>query len=208
MTDWTWIWIVLAALVIIAAVAVCVILTKRLNHDITSESDLAGRRGEELATQTIVRVLGEGDRLFTNVPVEFEGKVTELDNVVVNANGVFIIEVKNYSGKLKGSVNDFEWTKIKRTHGGKTYVKTVKNPIRQVKRQIFILSHFLRENGLNVWISGYVLLIGGNAPVQSDMILPDAAAIDSVIHRHTAKSPELRTTRLVAHLLEGNELPK
>ncbi|MBR5409976.1 MAG: NERD domain-containing protein [Clostridia bacterium] len=204
-----WILIAAAAVLVVAAVIILgVVFTKRLNSDRPSESDIAGRRGEELAMNAIVRVLREGDRLFTNVPVEYEGKVTELDNVIVNENGVFIIEVKNYSGRLEGSVNDFEWKKFHRSKGGKTYMKIVKNPIRQVKRQIFLLSHYFKSQGLNVWISGYVLLLEDNAPVKSDMILSNADAIDRAIHRKTPKAPDLRTTRLVSHLLSGREIPK
>lgn len=56
--------------------------------------------------------------------------------MVINRYGVFIIEVKNYKGELVGNGDDYEWKKYKTTGAGNTYEKTVKNPIRQVKRQI------------------------------------------------------------------------
>ena len=51
----------------------------------------AGRRGERIATEVIKGVLREGDYLFTNISVSYDGKRTELDDVVVNKYGVFII---------------------------------------------------------------------------------------------------------------------
>ena len=201
--------ILIAAAVLSAVIALGGILTKRLNRDAAKESDVAGRRGEEIATGVIVKILREGDRLLTNVPVTYEGKTTELDNVVVNRNGVFIIEVKNYSGRLEGSENDFNWTKYHRSKGGRVYVKIVKNPLRQVKRQVFILGHFLRENDLPVWVNGYVLLLEDNAPVNSRMLLRSPDEIDRAIHRDGAKGGlDLRSTRLVVHLLENGSLPK
>ena len=61
--------------------------------------------------------------------------------------------------------------------------KKVKNPINQVKRQIYILSKLLKNNGLRAWIEGYVILIHNNSPVDSKYIIPfKRAEIDQVIH--------------------------
>lgn len=96
----------------------------------TPEYKRAGIRGEEAAARAIESVLREDDRLFTNVKIEHDGKPTELDNIVVNRFGVFIIEVKNYTGHIVGGEDDYEWQKFKTTNAGNTYEKTVKNPIR------------------------------------------------------------------------------
>ena len=98
----------------------------------------AGRRGEHIATEIIKGVLREGDYLFTNISVSYDGKRTELDNVVVNKYGVFIFEVKNYKGQLYGNEDDYNWEKYKDDGYGNTFVKEVKNPVKQVKRQIYI----------------------------------------------------------------------
>ena len=143
---------------------------------------LAGRCGEEIASNVIRKVLRDGDCLFTNVEISYEDKRTELDNVVVNKYGVFIIEVKNYNGRLVGSEDDYEWQKYHTTDAGNTYVKTVKNPIKQVKRQIHILARFLDYYGEKVWVSGYAILLQGNSPVDSEYILSSLGDIDKAIH--------------------------
>ena len=140
----------------------------------------AGLQGEHIATDIIKGVLREGDYLFTNVSVSCDGKRTELDNVVVNKYGVFIFEVKNYKGRLYGDEDDFNWKKYKDDGYGNTFVKEVKNPIKQVKRQIYILAKYL--DCFHVWVEGYVILIHGNSPVQSKYLLENIEGIDSAIH--------------------------
>ena len=53
----------------------------------TPEYKRVGIRGEEAATRSIESILHEGDRLFTNVSIEYDGKPAELDNVIVNKYG-------------------------------------------------------------------------------------------------------------------------
>ncbi|MBQ6755522.1 MAG: NERD domain-containing protein [Oscillospiraceae bacterium] len=151
----------------------------------TPEWKRAGNRGERYARRVIKGVLRPGDRAFHNVKISFDGKRTELDNVIVNKNGVFVIEVKSYKGRLVGGEDDFEWRKLKTTGAGNTYEKEVRNPIRQVRRQVYILSHFLRESGAGAWVAGYVMLVGGRSPVKSGYILGSARDVDRAIHRRS-----------------------
>ena len=148
----------------------------------TPEYKRVGIRGEEATARAIKSVLREGDRLFTNVKIEYDSKPAELDNVVVNKYGIFIIEVKNYTGRIVGDENDYEWQKFKTTVAGNTYEKSVKNPIKQVKRQIYILAHYLEYYGSRVWVKGYAILLHGNSPVVSSYLLNSIADIDRAIH--------------------------
>lgn len=147
-----------------------------------SEEKRAGRYGEQIAKRVIEGVLNEKDSLLTNVSVSFNGKETEIDNVIVNNRGVFIIEVKNYNGVLTGSEDEFRWTKDKLTPAGNYYRTTVKNPIKQVKRQVYILSGFLKDQGIKVWIEGFAFLVNGNSPVKSKLILKSQQDINDAIH--------------------------
>lgn len=105
-----------------------------------------------------------------------------MDCVIINKYGVFIIEVKNYVGFITGNEDDYEWQKFKITDSGNVYESSVKNPIKQVKRQVYLLSGYLRSCGINVWIKGYALLINGNSPVNSNYILSTIDDIDKAIH--------------------------
>ena len=75
----------------------------------------------------------ERDTLLTNVKVSVEAKQTELDNVIINPEGISIIEVKNYYGTLTGDEGSCDWIQTKNSFGGNFYQKSIKNPIKQVK---------------------------------------------------------------------------
>lgn len=163
----------------------------------------AGLAGERRARELIRSVRREGDLLFANVEIEYEGKPAELDFAVVNRCGVFIIEVKNYVGFLEGEEDGYEWIKYKTTPAGKTYSGTVKNPIRQVKRQIYLLSGFLKERGARVWVEGYALLLQTNSPVESGRLLNGTPEIDRAIHTEGRRPLDRDAIASVAAILRA-----
>ena len=167
----------------------------------TPEYKRVGIRGEETAARAIKSILREDDRLLTNIKVECEGKRSELDSVVVNKYGVFIIEVKNYYGQIVGNEDDYEWLKYKTTDAGNTYTKTVKNPVKQVKRQVYILARFLENCGERVWVRGYAILLNGNSPVESEYILTSLSGIDRAIHTPDRKMLDEGTVDRITRLL-------
>lgn len=169
---------------IIAAIFL-VVAAYWLATNIEDPIERAGRRGEEVAEDIISNVLRDDDILLSNVELSYEGKRTEADIIVINQNGVFIIEVKNYVGELVGDIDDSEWKKYKTTPGEDVYVKKVRNPIKQVKRQIYIVSSILKVRRIKVWVEGYVMLMENNSPVDDKMILRNVREIDSAIHGAT-----------------------
>lgn len=179
----------------------CVLLSKNKSPIFESEAKRAGRAGERFATQKIQEILKDDDILFTNVNVSFDGKDAELDNVIINKHGVFIIEVKNYKGNLYGNEDDYEWVQEKVSHGGYLYDNTHRNPIGQVKREIYILANYLKQNGIKVWVEGYVYFVRGNSPVESDYIVNGLRDIHNVIHFGTDNNLSKRTVSRLADLL-------
>lgn len=174
--------LIIIGLLLASVITLGALLKKSANTGLERPERAAGRRGEEEAASVIRSVLRRGDCLFTNVEFVVDNRPAELDCVVVNQYGVFIIEVKNYVGVLLGSADDYRWEKYKITDAGNVYEKEVKNPIRQVKRQVYLLSKYLKSRRLRVWVRGYALLLHGNSPVSSKYILSGAREIDSVLH--------------------------
>ena len=177
-------------IILIIVIIIAFILVKILNEDSSNQSWIfesparrAGRKGEQYATEVIQSVLREDDHLLTNVEISYKDRPAELDNVIVNQYGVFIIEVKNYNGTLEGEEDDYEWTKYHTTDAGNTYSKTVKNPIKQVKRQVYLLAKYLETySSTRVWIEGYAFLLKGNSPIESKYVLETFQDIDSAVH--------------------------
>ena len=150
----------------------------------------AGKLGEAYAQSVIRSLLRLDDILLCNLLIEYDDMQAELDNLVINENGIFIIEVKRYSGVLVGAEDDLEWLKIHVSQGGNEYHKYVRNPIRQVKRQTYILSSILKSFGVYEYVKPYVFFVNENSPIRSDYVLNNVTAIDKALHnryfdRHT-----------------------
>lgn len=134
----------------------------------------------------------------------YDGKNAELDNVIVNKYGVFIIEVKYYKGRLYGAEDDYEWQKYKDDGYGNTFEKNVKNPIKQVKRQTYILAKYLEYYGPRVWVEGYAFLVNGNSPVNSSFMLESLDDIDKAIHTFGKNRLSAQTVESIKRLLSNN----
>ena len=143
---------------------------------------IAGKEGELQAKKLLNHYLNENDLLLNNVNISIHGRNTELDYVVINNNGVFIFEVKNFSGKLVGNEDDQYWNKYKISRGNKEYIKEIRNPIKQLKREIYLLKEYLKYYGVDLWIEGYVLFVNMNSPVESEYTVNDKSEIDDILH--------------------------
>ena len=164
---------------------VVIILFIFLLLSLSSDEDqkrIAGKEGELQAKKILNHYLNENDLLLNNVNISIHGRNTELDYVVINNNGIFIFEVKNFSGKLVGNEDDQYWNKYKISRGNKEYIKEIRNPIKQLKREIYLLKEYLKYYGVDLWIEGYVLFVNMNSPVESEYTVNDKSEIDDILH--------------------------
>lgn len=159
-----------------------------------------GARGEEAIERLIASTLTSNDRYFANIEVFADGKRAEVDNIIVNSYGVFIIEAKSYKGRLVGTADDYVWQKYHTTDAGNVYQKTVKNPIPQVKRQIYILHKFLEANGLHVWVRGYVVFLYNNSPIKHKNILAGERSIRTALHTFEKRTLSPREIERISEL--------
>ena len=86
-----------------------------------------------------------------------EGKTSQIDHVVINPRGVFVIETKNYSGRIYGSENQLEWTQV--LSYGRVKHKLY-NPIKQNRTHIFHISQILSDHTSVPLISAIVFVQG------------------------------------------------
>lgn len=144
----------------------------------------AGEEGEYLAASAIKSILFKDDWHTCNFEFSVDGREAECDILVVNTNGIFIFEVKNFSGSLFGYETDDTWEKVKESDGGNLYSKEIKNPIKQVRRQRWLLKKLLGSYGIyNFRIDGYVLLVNANPHDESEYILTDLSEVERTIHK-------------------------
>ncbi len=135
---------------------VTIIVLSTLRSDVIE----AGAHGEDVALSTLSR-LPDSYYLINQVKVpnqEAKTGSTEVDLIAIGPNGVFVIEVKNNNGRVVGSEEDKEWIVHKVGRRGGQYTSQMGNPVRQLKKQIWVLKNYLNQNGLNPWLTGMVLL--------------------------------------------------
>lgn len=141
----------------------------------------AGLYGEELVSYTLNSLPAEYTS-YNNIPLEKDGKQTEIDTLVVSKYGIFLGEVKNYKGRIVGNKNDITWTQIKKSSAGETYENTIKNPVKQAKFQTYLLSSILKENGLNCYIHPYVVFINvEDITTDSELVLKSENEFHNII---------------------------
>lgn len=167
--------------IIFFVIILFIFLLLSLSND-EDQKRIAGKEGELQAKKILNHYLNENDLLLNNLNISIHGRNTELDYVVINNNSVFIFEVKNFSGKLVGNEDDQYWNKYKISRGNKEYIKEIRNPIKQLKREIYLLKEYLKYYGVDLWIEGYVLFVNMNSPVESEYTVNDKSEIDDILH--------------------------
>jgi hypothetical protein len=83
------------------------------------------------------------------------GKTCQIDHVLINKNGVFVIETKNYSGRIYGKENQLEWTQTFKSGRKRKFY----NPIRQNKTHVYHISELI---GYKYPIISVVVMVKGN----------------------------------------------
>ena len=81
--------VALIALIILAIIVLPLLSIIRNKREIIA----SGKQGEE-STAYLLNSLPDGYKLIRNAVISYEGKESEIDNIVVGATGVFVIETK------------------------------------------------------------------------------------------------------------------
>ena len=128
---------------------------------------LSGAAGEDTALG-VLSELPDTFTLYNQVDIPNSQSKTgfnEADLIVVGPNAVFVIEVKHNNGQIIGSENDREWTINKVGRRGTAYSKTMRNPIAQVKKLVWLLAEDMKKRKYRAWIQGIVLFSNNDAEV-------------------------------------------
>ena len=72
--------------------------------------------------------------VINNLTLEHDGKSSQIDHIVINPRGIFVLETKNYSGQIYGNENQQEWTQV--LSYGKVKNKLY-NPLKQNATHIY-----------------------------------------------------------------------
>lgn len=110
--------------------------------------DEIGERGENQVAQILSY---DADSIIFNDILLFDNKTkksSQIDHIVIRPNGVFVIETKNYAGRIYGNDNQREWTQV--LAYGETKNRFY-NPIKQNATHIYFLAKTLKQH--NIYVS-------------------------------------------------------
>ena len=145
----------------------------------------AGRAGEKQAGK-LLKGLPKGYEKRHHVYVVWNGQKSELDYLVVGPTGVFVIEVKNMSGVIRGTEEDAKWTQNKVLKNGKPFSHAFYSPVKQVRTHAVRLSKKLNhvlEYDQKIWVHGLVLFVHPESKMELEHVqTPVFTEIHPLIH--------------------------
>lgn len=127
------------------------------SYDIIKENRIlkVGLKGEK-NTLKLIEGLDETYHVFTSLIIEHENRQSELDILAVGEKGVFVVEVKNYNGKITGEEEERFWTQLKYGSQGGEYNNELYNPTKQVRTHVYKIANILKDEGIHLWVQGMV----------------------------------------------------
>lgn len=161
-------------LIIIPAI-LFIILIVYLKHPSTR-----GKHGENKVRRVIGETVENEQYVINDFILVNDGKSSQIDHIVINPHGIFVIETKNYSGEIYGSENQREWTQV--LAYGKVKNKLY-NPLKQnathiynVKKivgrlPVYSLVVFVQNNTHNIDAKGVIPLSALRTALQSGEII-------------------------------------
>lgn len=110
----------------------------------------------EFLINIVLKRINKG-RLVSNLMCVTDGKSHQIDHVYIHPNGIFVIETKNYHGRIYGKANQDQWTQVLAYGRVKNHFYS---PIRQNNGHIYALNQILKPLG-DYRLKGIVVFLGG-----------------------------------------------
>ena len=121
----------------------------------------SGLEGEEKAVQ-VLSVLSDDYTIINNVKLTVNGCTSEIDNLIIGPNGIFVVEVKNHSGIISGDISNHDW-KHEKNNGMGYSIKELYNPVMQVVTHGKRVEEFLESTGVKeISVKTIVCFINSN----------------------------------------------
>ena len=117
----------------------------------------AGAKGENQVGKYLKKHLPRQYHILSNCQIDDRDCQDEIDLVIVGETGIFVVEVKNHNGLIRGSEAETTWRQEKIGRGGKHYQNKMKNPIRQTNRHAHSIAQYLRKADVHQWVEGILV---------------------------------------------------
>jgi len=145
-----------------------------------------GIKGEKDIYKDLCRGL-KSAIVLRNVHLLVDRKELEIDILVIDKEGVCIVEVKNYKGQLHGHLTDDYWIQKKRLKNGNMETKKVKNALYQLDRQKRLLASYLRQKKISCMIDGCVYIQVEKSDIQAISLIYEKEKLHQYILQRQGK---------------------
>ena len=119
----------------------------------------AGLTGQE-SVENVLSLLSDEWNLINNFKMPH--KKCDIDHLLIGPKGIFLLETKNYHGKIECDGDYWNYTKTGRNGG--IYKGHINNPSKQLKRNVWELRKYLEKKMIDVekgkfpyWIQGILV---------------------------------------------------
>lgn len=143
----------------------------------------AGLRGESEVAKMLTEGLDNTYYVYNDLSIRSGFHRAQIDHMVVSPKGIFLLETKNWRGRLSGDEADRKWTQ-------QAYPdrppRTLSSPILQNQRHIAVLSRFLRSGGVpEIPIISVIVFTGRNTSLdiknQKTLLLWPRETVDHIL---------------------------
>lgn len=159
------------------------------------ENDPDGVYGEAATFKTLTSICNDDGRKFVlmkNLYSPSHGGTTEIDALLLHQSGIYVLETKNISGEITGTLEEERWHQ--RLNARTTH--TFHNPIQQNAGHIRALRHFLKENfsksDLNV----------DELPVFSAIVFSDRCVLKGIPTSPKVSGSSLDVNWIILHIFQ------
>ena len=121
-----------------------------------------GVQGEQIS-ESLLRELPAEYEVLSGVCLDVKGKRCEIDHLVIS----------------------------KKSKKGNVYRKIIRNPLYQLRREIYILSRFLHDHDCHCHIDGFVYMLQAECLVENEAIISDADTLLKKV-QHSGRAHTLR----------------
>ena len=104
-----------------------------------------GLEGERGVTDSLAAGLDDRYLVLNDVFIQFGRQRTQIDHVVAGPNGLFVIETKNWAGRITGDEQQSRWFLHAEGQGEQDFF----NPVLQSRRQVKFIARRLQEAGMD-----------------------------------------------------------
>lgn len=152
------------AIAVIVVIIVIILNVRSERRNINAE--IRGKYGEYRVANTIQKALCDDQYVINDIILSNDDKSAQIDHIVINPRGIFVIETKNYSGRIYGNEKQLEWTQV--LAYGKVKNK-VYNPLKQNATHVYNVKRIVG----NLPVRSYVVFVQNNTEyIDAPYVIP------------------------------------